>query len=40
MVSLPAGHAGGVARPSSASARRWAQSEKRATGSWRSVTSP
>ena len=29
-----------VALPSSASARRWAHSEKRATGSWRSVTSP
>ena len=29
-----------TARPSWPSARRWAHSEKRATGSWRSVTSP
>ena len=30
----------GAALPSWPSARRWAHSEKRATGSWRSVTSP
>ena len=40
MVSSPAAASSGSARPSWPSARRWAHSENRATGSWRSVTSP